>query len=346
MNALLENDKKTAQWSAHINDRPSALTWSPDGRRIAVAAMDGPIHILNAEDGVLFTRLPGHDVGTSSLAWNTDGSALASGGQDGKVRIWDVENGNQAFILDGGGAWVEHVAYNPFGGTARSGHLLASAAGRFVRIWSAKGDLIRSYGPHPSTVAAIAWKPGKQELVTAAYSCLATWIPSQDKPIARFEWKGSILAIACSPNGRYIATGDQDASVHFWITKSGEDLQMSGYPVKVRELAWDSQSRFLATGGSEFITIWNCTKSPAGTRPQQFDFHEALLTTLQYQHRGGLLASGDAAGVAGVWMPTRSDEPLATYQMDGEITHTAWAPNDIFLALASSDGEVRVLTRP
>ena len=40
--------------------------------------------------------------------------------------------------------------------------------------------------------------------------------------------------IPWSPDGKYIATGDQDSTVHFWIMSTGDDLQMSGYPTKVR----------------------------------------------------------------------------------------------------------------
>ncbi|HMP41901.1 MAG TPA: WD40 repeat domain-containing protein, partial [Roseiflexaceae bacterium] len=65
----------------------------------------------------------------------------------------------------------------------------------------------------------------------------------------KFEWKGSVLVLAVSLDGKYIAAGAQNASVHFWICRDGTDLEMSGYPRKVRELAWDSSSSYLATGG-------------------------------------------------------------------------------------------------
>jgi WD40 repeat protein len=71
---------------------------------------------------------------------------------------------------------------------------------------------------------------------------------SQEAPQRRFEWKGSILRLAWSPNGRFVATGDQDSTVHFWFEEDRRDLQMSGYPTKVREL-WNAASRYLATGG-------------------------------------------------------------------------------------------------
>src|SRR5260221_14213499 len=43
----------------------------------------------------------------------------------------------------------------------------------------------------------------------------------------------------------YIATGDQDSTVHFWKVASGRDLMAQGYATKVRNLSWDSSSRYL-----------------------------------------------------------------------------------------------------
>ena len=37
----------------------------------------------------------------------------------------------------------------------------------------------------------------------------------------------SSLALAWSPDSKYIVTGEQDSTVHFWNRKSGEDAQMS-----------------------------------------------------------------------------------------------------------------------
>jgi WD40 repeat protein len=46
----------------------------------------------------------------------------------------------------------------------------------------------------------------------------------------------SVEAIAWSPNGNFVASGNQDSTVYFWFIEGGEDLQMTGYPAEVREL--------------------------------------------------------------------------------------------------------------
>ena len=127
--------------------------------------------------------------------------------------------------------------------------LLASAAGKKLRLWDSAGQLKRELPAHPSTIADLQWKPGEPLLVSIAYGQLAGWSPEKPEPVRRYEWSGSMLAVAWSPDGKFLATGDQDATVHFWILKTGKDLQMAGYQTKVRELSWDQRSRYLATGG-------------------------------------------------------------------------------------------------
>ena len=82
----------TVRWRRAIADHVIGLAWSPDGRTLAAAAVSGEIVLLNAADGALRHRLPGHEFGTMAISWRGDGQILASAGQDGKVRLWDVQS--------------------------------------------------------------------------------------------------------------------------------------------------------------------------------------------------------------------------------------------------------------
>jgi WD40 repeat protein len=283
--------------------------------------------------------LPGHGFGTTALSWSPQGGILASSGQDGKVKLWKVPKGQLHLTLDGGAAWVERVTWSP------EGTLLAAAAGKKVRLWNTAGELVREYANHPSTVADIRWKPGTLELASAAYGQIALFHPDQAEPVRSLKWKGSQLVLAWSPDGKHMATGDQDSTVHFWFMKNGEDLMMSGYPVKVRELSWDYTSRFLATGGGAVPCVWDVSgKGPAGTRPLQFEGHAANVTGLAFQHSGPLLASAGADGLVMLWHPGKHKRPLATTELPAGITQIAWSGDDQRLAAGTESGRVAVLS--
>jgi WD40 repeat protein len=324
-------------WEVHLDDYVVRLAFSPDQRLLAAAGLGGGIHLLDAATGRCFRTLFGHELGTQCISWNHDGSILASGGQDGRVRMWSPASGLLLKDLEGGAAWVEQVAFAPHD------PLLVSAAGRSLKLWNVDGACVREYAPHPSTIYDVQWQHGSPFFTSAAYGQLATFKTDAAEPVKTFAWKGSILSVAWSPDDNYIATGNQDASVHFWYRKSGKDLEMTGYPAKVRELSWDAGSRYLATGGSAIVTIWDCGgKGPAGTKPIQLDRHETLLTALDFQNKGGLIASGCRDGLVCVWNPKKEAAPLREAMLDGEVTQLCWAGGDQSLAAGSARGTVRM----
>jgi len=325
------------EWEAGLDDHVVRAAWSPDGSRLAAALIGGPVVVFDC-DGRRLLDLPGHEFGTLSLSWRADGRVLATGGQDSRARLWDAASGRRLHDLESGKHWVERVAFAPFG------DLLATASGRALRLWSGAGDLLADYAPHPSTIADVQWQPNDLLFATAAYGQLTTFRPESPQPVKRYAWKGSILAIAWSPDGNCIATGNQDSSVHFWYRKTGRELEMTGYPAKVRELSWDATSRYLATGGASTVTVWDCSgKGPAGTRPIQLNGHAGRpIRALAFQHNGPFLASGGQDGRVCLWLPDKHTRLVRVAELPGELTQLAWAPDDRKLAAASSAGMLRV----
>jgi hypothetical protein len=337
MLGLAPRGRLTRRWQTVLGDHVIALRWSPAAPLLAAAEVSGPVHLLEAAGGSARQRLAGHGFGTTDLGWKGDGSLLASAGQDGKVRLWDPQSGGERQALAGGAAWVERLAWHP------QDDLLASAAGRLLRLWNGQGQPLREYPAQPSTIADLAWRPGTRELTSAAYGVVAVWSPEATEPLKRFEWQGASLALAWSPDGKFLATGDQDSSVHYWIHQTGQDLRMSGYPVKVRELSWDATGRHLATGGGPVVTIWDCGgKGPEGTTPLQLEGHRRLVTTLAYQRDGPLLASGGGDGRLLLWQPGKYKKPLAESDLGSGVSQLAWSPDGRSLAVGCESGRVAV----
>ncbi|HEX3148404.1 MAG TPA: WD40 repeat domain-containing protein [Gemmataceae bacterium] len=325
------------RWRHVIDDHVIALGWSPDRSTVAAASVSGPVALLETQSGAPRHTLPGHGFGTTALAWRPDGKTLATAGQDGKARLWDPATGKELAALDAGAAWVERLAWGP------KGDFLVSAAGKKLRLWSPDGTLVKTYADAASTIADVVWSPRGKEFVTGGFGGVTFYRPDADGPVNRFEWKGSLLALAWSPDGKMLAGGGQDSSVHFWYVKTGEDLEMGGYPMKVRELAWDATSQFLATGGGEVVIVWDCSgDGPAGSKPLTFELHEKPIAALAFQRRGPVLASGAADGKVALWYPGGSKKVQATADFGEGVSQLAWSPGDGRLAVGGEGGVVAV----
>jgi WD40 repeat protein len=230
---------------------------------------------------------------------------------------------------------------------------MASAAGKFLRLWDYRQgrlstDLMRCFPPQVSTIASIGWKPGKSDiLATCGYNGLSFWSQEKSDPLQTFPWKGSMLTLAWSPDGKFIATGNQDSTIQFWNIATGKELRMWGYPSKITALSWDCRSRYLASGGSATPVVWDCSgKGPANTKPITLDFHSTLLTQLAFQPEGSILASGCQEGLVATWRPGKSELPLATAHLGHGITRFAWSASNNRLAVGTASGEVHILRAP
>ena len=341
-NRFVQPSQLRENWTATVSDHVIDLAWSPDGRYLAAASVLGPVTIFEGRRRAIIHAFEGHEFGTMSIAWRPDSKVLATAGQDGKIRLWDMTSGKATHSLDGGAAWVEHLAWS--GGKKP---ILASAAGRKLKLWNAVGDFVREYPDHQSTISGIQWRPRVGQLASIAYGGVTLWDPQQAEAVRRLEWIGSSLVIAWSPDGKYIATGDQDSTVHFWIMSTENDLQMSGYPTKVRELSWDATSRYLATGGGQEVTVWDCSgRGPAGTSPLTFSGHQDFLSVVRFQHRGKLLASGGADGLVYVWQLRGRFRSMAVHEaaLTAGVTNLVWAPNDQYIAVGDESGGVSVFS--
>jgi WD40 repeat protein len=325
------------RWRQTLEDHVIALDWASDGSALAAASVAGPVTIFDAGTGSVRHVLRGHGFGTTDQAWHPHGSLLATAGQDGKVRLWDTAAGRERATLEGGAAWVEHVAWSP------EGDFFVSAAGKKLRLWAPDGRLATAFPDSQNTISAVAWSARGGEFVAAGYGGITFFRPDADRPVNQFTWRGSIVALAWSPDGNMIAGGGQDATVHFWYVNSGEDLQMSGYPSKVRELSWDATSRYLATGGGPIAVVWDCSgDGPAGSTPLSFELHEKPISALAFQHGGPVLASGAGDGRIALWRPGGSKKVQVTAAFGEGISQLAWSPNDTRLAVGGERGAVAI----
>ena len=93
----------------------NSIAWSPNGRTVALCALDFTIRIWDAETGHEVAILEGHMRIVTNLSFSGDGQLLASKGYDDSVRLWRCDTWeivtkiNEPASTD----WLSGLAFNP-----------------------------------------------------------------------------------------------------------------------------------------------------------------------------------------------------------------------------------------
>jgi WD40 repeat protein len=339
---------------------------------LAAASTAGPVSIFSAADGAKQHELPGHDQGTNALAWmpasqRSDGrrqisedsaaslltsdlrpltsGILATGGQDGAVKFWDAASGQHAATAKLGKSWVEHLAWRPVASQISNFkfQILAASAGRDFALLNPDASVRHAFKPAPKTITALAWQPSGGCVAVAYFGGVCLWDADDFIAQKEFPYANGIHALVWSPDGRWLVSGNQDPSVHLWLPEQDQEFHMSGYEGKVKHLAFDHTSRWLATSGGSDACIWDCSGAgPEGRAPLMLP-HDAPVCALAFQHNYGLLATASQDGGLVLWSPERKQPLRATVRMPSPATKLAWSPDDQFLAVGAENGSVFVL---
>jgi WD40 repeat protein len=320
--------------SAAFDDFVSDLAFARDGRSLAVAGGEGKVGLARLDGHRLSLEVIGeHLLGTIALAWRPHG---ATSGQDSCIALWESATGTQAKRWKPAPTPTQALGYSP------DGEVLASAAGRSVTLWSAQGEKVHAFAPAASSIAALAFdKPGTDLGVALNGEIAVHRIGKERQETRRYKWSAACLTVNFSGNGRFLASGMADGSLHFWNRSTGKDSQMRGYEGKLELVGWSENSRFLASSTTHELVLWDFGgKGPEGTRPIVLNGHTARVAAFAWQPAGEHLVSAGRDWRLALWRPNKTREPIDVQMLDSEVTAVRWSPDGRYLAAGEKQGRV------
>jgi len=319
-----------------LRDFPVDAAWSPDGRALLVAGGEGAVMAIataaSASAASEAQQLGTHAGGALAVAWQPGGQLFASSGQDGEVRLWDART-RAARTIHGETTWSERLAWSA------NGRMLAVATGRALRVFGSDGAPRANLPTQSGVIAAIAWRGKSSELASVGNGGAHLHRLEPDLQSAEYPWQGACLTASWSPDGRVLASGMQDGSVHFWNIAASTQSQMRGYGAKVALTSWSANSRLLATAADEMIIVWDFSgRGPEGSEPLQLQAHTARLTQLAFQPKGSLLAAGARDHRLTLWRTAQPQQPVDADMFADEVALLRWSNDGAQLAVADRGG--------
>lgn len=222
---------------------PSALAFSPDGARLAVAFIDSMPKVENFMASVYDTgtgerlfNLSGYPDFVDGLAYSPDGKTLAATGRS-STKLYDAGTGKQLRLLQAQNTRIGVVAVT---WTPDGRNVIATSVKKGAEVLDLTGKVGQTYTVPDDSAMALAWNPAGTLLATGA----------RDGRIQL--WKGTSPAggwaahsegvndLTFSPDGTRLASGGQDAFLRLWDTR-GEQVTALG--LKSNGVGWPQFSR-------------------------------------------------------------------------------------------------------
>jgi WD40 repeat protein len=301
------------------------IAWSPDGSQLAVAA-GTKIHLYNSES-LDEQHLLSVGVWTERLAFHPSLPILGAAVKDGTIRFWDTSNGSEICRFRAHRKGANSLSFQPASGsidpaeTEREEGLLVTTGAEIIsRLWDIstlaagecdvqpRAELIGS--SHTAPDAAFSADGQRFALVDIRNVMLRE--SGTRKLIMALKGDQPIFDIALSPNGRWLAAAQSNASLALWdllispkpsvTTLQLSRLNTQAYTWRV-DFSFDSNMSAGATSDGKLL-VWQL---PSLQPVFQRVLPDAI-SALAFKPRTHLLAVGVLQGMVYIYPVDRGEK--------------------------------------
>jgi WD40 repeat protein len=262
----LASESEPVQRFVHPTNVNSAI-FSPDGRRVATAGLDGWTRVWDVQTGSsVFAPLEHTSIhrGYHRLAFTPDGRRLIAGGSEGNLLAWDADQGMRLWKLKLNGE-VKSIAISPDGRrvvaavgdpqlTPLAAHVFDIESGRPVGAPLRHGDGVSS---------AQFSRDGKFIVTAGEDRATRVWEAETGNLVSQVRRHTQVVSSASfSPDGRYVVSSSHDRTVLVWEAASGQIISLPlRHEASVTRALFSPDGRRVLTATHDGLRLWDLSQT-------------------------------------------------------------------------------------
>ena len=148
---------------------------------------------------------------------------------------------------------VTSIIFSPDGDT------LATAGDKTVKIWSIKGNLLRTITGHKENIAALSFSSDGRIIATASNDkTVKLWQRDTGKLLQTLTHQDNVYAVTFGADNKFVITGSKDKTLNLWSLDGKLLNTIKGHQGEIKEVEFSRRNNiFASVDMKDNVILWN-----------------------------------------------------------------------------------------
>jgi WD40 repeat protein len=304
-----------AEWvsglSAWQEPTVTDLEWMPPDKRVLSVATGERIKFYDIFTRQLLRELYPQGIPVVDMAFHPRGNWMVSASRRGSetesfrssLELWLGPDWKPMGLLYDAPRAISDIMFSPNGLNMATTFASSLETQNSLEIWSTSGWQIMD-SVSTGTALQVAYAPGGN-LLAVSPDRYAVRIWNIEEEIWQYtlftSFTGAVTQIVFSPDGGVLASGHYDGFIRIWDMRTGTEILSIPTGSVVESLAFSSDGRLLASGGSFEDTLVRLWDAGNGELLRELAGHRVGVVQLLFSPDSQFLVSASYDGMLRIW---------------------------------------------